>query len=242
MHLNTTAMTQAVASEVQLPDTVWGVYQMNQVYGNAGVKMAKNLFTGNVLINAGANSYDYVNYYAAADERLVVDGNIKIKNGSLNIQDSGGGVILYKTTAPANEKYWNMITTGANDFAIRSLNDAFSGVITQMTLTKTGNLSIGGTLTQNSDETLKKDIVSLKDSLSVVSKLRGVNYFWKDENRETSKQVGFIAQEVEKVLPEVVHTNEEGIKSLAYQNMVPVLVEAIKELKAEIEELKKKVA
>ena len=78
--------------------------------------------------------------------------------------------------------------------------------------------------------------------MSVVSKLRGVNYFWKDENRETSKQVGFIAQEVEKVLPEVVHTNEDGIKSLAYQNMVPVLVEAIKELKAEIDELKKKVA
>ena len=114
--------------------------------------------------------------------------------------------------------------------------------IDMFTLTRGGNATLAGVLTQNSDETLKKDIVSLKDSLSVVSKLRGVNYFWKDENRETSKQVGFIAQEVEKVLPEVVHTNEDGIKSLAYQNMVPVLVEAIKELKAEIDELKKKVA
>ena len=241
--LNTTAMMQATASEVQLPDNVWGIYQTNDVRGPLGYKMAKNMFQGNVLIKSTQQGglYEADQYYAEADQRLVVDGATKIKNGGLSLVDTYG-IILNKSTATTNEKYWDIQVDTGNSFTIRALNDAYNGVIAQMVFTRTGNLSIGGTLTQNSDETLKKDIVSLKDSLSVVSKLRGVNYFWKDENRETSKQVGFIAQEVEKVLPEVVHTNEDGIKSLAYQNMVPVLVEAIKELKAEIDELKKKVA
>ena len=239
VHLNTTAMTQAVASEVQLPDTVWGIYQMNRVYGSAGIKMAKNYFSGNVLIKPSPD-YNYVENYAEADNMLTVVGNTKMTGGVLTLADSEG-IRFYGSTLPTDAKYWDIVT-GSTAFVVRAVTDNYGAVITQMSFTKTGNLSIGGTLTQNSDETLKKDIVSLKDSLSVVSKLRGVNYFWKDENRETSKQVGFIAQEVEKVLPEVVHTNEDGIKSLAYQNMVPVLVEAIKELKAEIDELKKKVA
>ena len=239
--LNSTAMMQATASEVQLPDTVWGFYQTNDVRGPLGYKMAKNMFQGNVLIKSTNDLYNATAHYAEADQRLVVDGAIKTNNGGLLINDSTMGIRFYLSAAPVDKKWWD-IQAGHDNFVIRALNDAFSATMTQMIFTRTGNLSIGGTLTQNSDETLKKDIVSLKDSLSVVSKLRGVNYFWKDENRETSKQVGFIAQEVEKVLPEVVHTNEDGIKSLAYQNMVPVLVEAIKELKAEIDELKKKVA
>ena len=61
---------------------------------------------------------------------------------------------------------------------------------------------------------------------------------WYNKIGEENRKVGVIAQEVEKVLPEVVHTDTEGMKAVDYGKMVGVLIEAIKELKQEIDELK----
>jgi len=63
---------------------------------------------------------------------------------------------------------------------------------------------------------------------------------WYNKIGEEDRKVGVIAQEVEEVLPEVVHTDTEGMKSVDYGKMVGVLIEAIKELKQEIDELKGK--
>ena len=61
---------------------------------------------------------------------------------------------------------------------------------------------------------------------------------WYNKIGEENRKVGVIAQEVEEVLPEVVHTDTEGMKAVDYGKMVGVLIEAIKELKQEIDELK----
>ena len=71
-----------------------------------------------------------------------------------------------------------------------------------------------------------------------VVQIRGVTFDRVDE--EVPRQSGVIAQEVEKVLPEVVITNKDGIKSVAYGNLVGLLIESIKELKVEINELKER--
>ena len=76
-------------------------------------------------------------------------------------------------------------------------------------------------------------MTTIDNALDIVDSLRGV-YYTKDDERG----IGVIAQETEKVLPEVVHDQEDGYKSVAYGNIVGVLIEAIKELKAEVEELK----
>jgi hypothetical protein len=89
-----------------------------------------------------------------------------------------------------------------------------------------------------SDIRLKDNIRTFESAMDVVSQLRGVRFAWKETGVET---VGLIAQEVEKVLPELIGTNADtGLKSVSYSNMVAVLIEAVKELKAEIEELKKR--
>ena len=95
-----------------------------------------------------------------------------------------------------------------------------------------------GDITANSDARLKENVVTVDSALDKVSQMRGV-YF--NKIGEEKRSLGVIAQEIEEVLPEVVLTadDEEGIKSVAYGNIVGVLIEAIKELKAEIEELKK---
>ena len=100
-----------------------------------------------------------------------------------------------------------------------------------------GNWTATGNVTAYSDERLKDNVEVIDNALSKVSAIRGVTYNRNDDENYV-RQAGVIAQEVEKVLPEVVQENSDGIKTVAYGNMVGLLIEAIKELKAEIEELK----
>jgi len=86
-----------------------------------------------------------------------------------------------------------------------------------------------------SDAALKTNVETLNGSLDAVKSLRGVSFDWLENG---GSEIGVIAQEVEAVLPDVVSTNDEGIKSVKYGNMVAVLIEAIKEQQAQIDELK----
>jgi len=97
-----------------------------------------------------------------------------------------------------------------------------------------GDFTATGNVTAYSDARLKDNIETIDGALDKVCAMRGV-MFDKDGKRET----GVIAQEVQEVLPEAVMQNEEYL-SVAYGNMVGVLIEAVKELKAEIEVLKGK--
>ena len=101
----------------------------------------------------------------------------------------------------------------------------------------TGNIS-SPNITSLSDRRLKENITPLQNSLSNTLKLRGVSYNWLDKSKTQKAQIGVIAQEVEEVYPEFVHTNSEGMKSVNYSQMVAVLIEAIKELNTQIESLK----
>ncbi|MFN8254305.1 MAG: tail fiber domain-containing protein [Bacteroidales bacterium] len=92
----------------------------------------------------------------------------------------------------------------------------------------------------DSDERLKSDISSIQDALEKVLSLRGVSYYWKDlENRGDKKQIGFIAQEVEKIIPEVVDNSNDHY-SMQYAPVTALLVEAVKEQQKQIELLEKK--
>lgn len=97
-------------------------------------------------------------------------------------------------------------------------------------MTTGGSVTISGTLTQSSDARLKKDVKPLENSLDNILKLNGVTYNWIDPKKDPTKQIGVIAQEVEKVYPELVKTDEKGLKSVAYPNLVAPLINAVKEL------------
>ena len=100
----------------------------------------------------------------------------------------------------------------------------------------TGDFTAGGNITANSDFNLKDDIITIPDALQKVRDMRGVSFSWKESGR---KSIGVIAQEVEKVLPELVNETD-GIKSVAYGNMIGLLIEAIKEQQNQIDELKRR--
>ncbi len=91
----------------------------------------------------------------------------------------------------------------------------------------------------DSDRKLKDNILPLNNSLSNILKLEGVSFTWK---KNGTKSVGLIAQDVEKVYPELVATNSEtGLKSVEYGNLVAPLIEAVKAQQKEIESLKREV-
>ncbi len=90
-----------------------------------------------------------------------------------------------------------------------------------------------------SDLRLKKDIKPLKSALSTLGKLQGKSYRWKDNNEP---DIGLIAQELEKVIPELVKTDDKGYKSIVYQKLTAVLIEAVKEQQQEINHLSDRIA
>ncbi|NVK83424.1 MAG: tail fiber domain-containing protein, partial [Cytophagia bacterium] len=112
-------------------------------------------------------------------------------------------------------------------------------------------VKIGGDLqatsvTETSDRRFKKDITPLNNALSSVLQLEGKRYQW-DLNNVANRpfkagdQIGFIAQEVQKIFPELVKTDSEGYLSMNYSQLTPVLVEAIKEQQTQIDTLNKEV-
>ena len=100
-----------------------------------------------------------------------------------------------------------------------------------------GNLVAAGDITTNSDSRLKDNIEPITDALAIVEQISGVTYSLISDDKKI-RHVGLIAQDVEAVMPEAVLENENGIKSVAYGNLVGLLVEAIKELRAEVAELR----
>jgi hypothetical protein len=100
-----------------------------------------------------------------------------------------------------------------------------------------GNILASGSITQNSDARLKTGITTLTNSLSKLSLLRGVSYYWKDKEKSTQQQIGLIAQEVEKIYPELVGSDNNGNKTVNYIGLIAPLIEAVKELGNKTEEI-----
>lgn len=100
-----------------------------------------------------------------------------------------------------------------------------------------GSLRTSGGVFTNSDRRLKDNISPIVNGLEKVDKLQGVSFDWKDPNK---KDLGFIAQDVKEVLPEIVSEDKQGILNINYNGIIPVLVEAIKELQQEVKDLKSK--
>jgi hypothetical protein len=101
-------------------------------------------------------------------------------------------------------------------------------------LTVIADLNAYGSITSASDIRLKSDIVAIEGALDKVAALRGVNFTMHEK-----RQTGLIAQEVHQVAPEAVSEMADGHLSVAYGNLVGLLVEAIKELKAQVAALRK---
>jgi hypothetical protein len=197
-------------------------------------------------LNMGDNEITYVGNLDISDG----DGRgIKFWNGSssyaLYMSDADpdlGGVTGYSITSKmSNTDGRGFRWCNTNNECGMSL-ESFTG---QWDLTVSNDVNVGGDVTAtayyySSDKRLKDNIVSLGgESLEVLDKLNPVSFTWKEDG---SASQGFLAQEIEQVLPELVKTNSEtGMKAVQYGNLTAVLTAGIKEQQKEIERLENKI-
>ena len=222
--------------------------------------------TGHDVIFYGATSGSYLQWDESADSLLLTDstplkigdaqdmtlyhdgtnsyitnatGDLMVDAASSIVLDADSGEIYFKDDGTE----FGSLAVSSGNFEIRAKtsdkdlifkgNDGGS-TITALTLdmSAAGAATFNNDITAFSDARLKTDIKTIDNALNKVCDMRGV-YF----NRDGAAGTGVIAQEIQNILPEVVHDKQEYL-SVAYGNMVGVLIEAIKELKKEVETLK----
>ena len=131
-----------------------------------------------------------------------------------------------------------LVSAGSSILNINPSGINVTGIVTS-TSVSTGNVVSSGIVTAQdfdslSDINYKTNVETVENALAIVSSLRGVSFDWKESG---TGSYGVIAQELQEVLPELVHGDNP--KTVNYNGIIGVLIEAIKELKVEVEELKK---
>ena len=126
-----------------------------------------------------------------------------------------------------DDDIWYLTTGDGGDFSLSS--KATGSEVNVFSITNSGNATLSGDLNLNSDRRLKKNIHNIDGALALLSNLNGKTYFWKDERKGTKKKYGLIAQDVEAQVSELVAENSDGMKTVNYQGLVPILISALNE-------------
>jgi hypothetical protein len=232
---NTLTLTGTDASSVAFGTGGTVVYTANKLSVHAATTSAE--LAGVISDETGSGALVFANSPA------LTTPTVAVVNGSTS---SSGTLTLRSTT--------NATKAAAGVLMDENISSSSK---TTGTLVVTGGLGVGGAINcgdeitafASSDERLKENVVTISDAMSKVQAIRGVTFDWKDEvmvNKGEEDgyfvrkhEVGVIAQEVESVLPEVVATRDNGFLAVRYEKMVPLLIEALKELKAELDVVKK---
>ena len=203
-------------------------------------------------ISAGTQIYhNNTEKFATVSGGIKVTGNIENASGDMTIDvagdlilDADGTSIKFQDGGTLNSRLGldsaGLIVTveGADkDFFINGDDGGSAITAIRVDMSEAGALICNGNITAFSDERLKDNIETLTDGLDKVEQLRGVTY-----TRDDREEIGVIAQEVEKILPEIVLTadDEMGTKSVDYSRLTAVLIEAVKDLSVRVKELEGK--
>ena len=210
---------------------------------------------------AGMDNNNSSTLFGSNTENAMVFGTVSnlptlfATNNTERMKINAGGDIEVQS-ASGSELKVNATASGSNDVGLSSQLPGYAANLYSNFFSSGNNIYfvLGGSYvsyiasngTYNvSDERLKENVTDLTGSLDKIKQLRGVNFTWKDSNRGVGNNIGFIAQEVEPIIPEIVEDgglpdNQDGeapMKTVSYEHLVPHLVEAIKELEARVKEL-----
>jgi len=210
------------------------------------------------LITSG-NYYHgtHLNLWTSDQKRLVIDslGNVGVgtTNPAYKFVASNGGALGFEIDpAAASGEQVNILTYNRATMTYKPLVfntskvNFFGGNISILNSNNTYALDVSGTIRATgdviaySDARVKDNVETIENALNKVTQLRGVSYT-RNDIEDKSTKIGVIAQEILEVVPEVVQQDDEGKYSVAYGNMVGLLIESIKELKAEVDELKSRI-
>jgi hypothetical protein len=200
------------------------------INGNIANTILQGDYSGITIILEEGTSTNFIKQITniSSTKQITIDGSFNENNS--NISSRG---IDYRLKLKWNGSRWqilddNYFVNNSNGSIYTVRNVGINVINPQYNLDVSGGTIRCQTLIQTSDERLKGNIKKIDNALNKLLQLRGVyfNYI----NSPTTREIGFIAQEVETIFPELVSTAGDGIKSVKYQNVTAILVEAIKEL------------
>ena len=181
--------------------------------------------------NTGPEDDPWIDFY---NYGTTGSGGEQQVNGSIGTVSGNQGTFLwgYETLmlrATTDSDMPNLTSTSGIGLTINSSSSTFYG-----------DLDVTGDVTafSSSDQRLKTDLQPIENSLDKVKSLTGYTFNWNElaENKsQDQREAGVLAQDVEAVLPEVTTTRDDGYKSVRYEKMVPMLIEAIKELSDKVD-------
>jgi Chaperone of endosialidase/Major tropism determinant N-terminal domain len=169
--------------------------------------------------------------------QMLYAANFAASNG-LAISNTSTGVTYSVDSAYLS--FASTLNTSIKDFYVATSTASTTNATGALTVAGgvgiAGALNVGGDITAfaTSDERLKKNITIIPDALDKVNKISGVGFEWNEKSGKTGKDYGVIAQEIEKVLPELVVTRDDGYKAVRYEKIIALLIEAVKELNKKI--------
>ena len=183
---------------------------------------------------------------------LVLSGQLKLTGttttGASDVILSGGsdGTAVITVSENNGSNVSKLVIDGKGSGGHGGVNGA--GKIAEFVMTgTTGSVDITGALRVTGDITafyssdikLKTEITPIPNALDKVSSISGNTFKWNEKTHHEGEDTGIIAQEIEKLnLPGLTQTRDNGIKAVRYDKLVPLLIEAIKELKSEVDQLK----
>ena len=187
------------------------------------------------------NGSDYLNIQSADG----AEGGIKIKKSStdathttyhISHRDDNQSLWIYSYDGTT---YRNWMILDEPNAELKLASNSSNPI----TINSSGDLNATGDVVAyySSDKRLKDNIVRIENPLEKIDKIGGYTFDWNDKQQTyTGKDVGVIAQEIQEVLPEIVTERDNGYLAVKYEKIVPLLIESIKELKQEVDEIKHK--
>jgi hypothetical protein len=182
--------------------------QMGDFIGTYGSPLHTAVVTNSAIWTASIDGSGTANYIPK------FDGTKSIANSIL--YDDGDQIVVNGTTPNGSNK----LTINGGTYIDGALN-----------------VTEDITAFYSSDIALKDNVVNINDALVKVENINGVKFDWNNKSTNTGHDVGVIAQEIEEILPEIVATRQDGYKAVRYEKLVPVLIEAIKELSERVKKL-----
>jgi len=256
-----TSNLNSVYLEINGDNVVSGSSQINSLFAGTAVSTSLDSrivsLEGDIHTHSNKANLDTINQNLATTNDVTFadgdfTGDVQI-NGSLVVQ--GSATELQVTELRIEDKLITVASGSSTSLAadgagieIAGANESITWDHTNSRFAISDDIYVTGTIKASddivayasSDERLKDDIQPIKNPIEKINSISGNSFVWKEEKQDIykGKDYGVIAQEIEKVLPELVHTKEDGYKSVKYDKIIPLLIEGIKDLNREVLELK----
>ena len=235
---------------------ITNISSTNVNFGSTTIVSTPTIY-GQRLVFDGQSAADIVFTNDKDPDYGLTNYTIRMDNGAFRFAFSSAATRLDYGTEQATIDYAGNIAAQANVSAGRNVY-ATKDVLAGNSMYSVHDIGAGGTISaagdviayQTSDITYKTNIVNIPNALEKLNQINGIEFDWSDEYISSKggedgyfirkHDVGVIAQEIEAVLPEVVATRGDGTKAVRYEKIIALLIEAVKDLSSQVNELKKK--